>query len=150
MTASGDLTLNDSVSNGKNARSGDTLWVAVYFESPSSEVKGYVKFHIVLAIVIVLAVVSGLKCAAVAIVRLIGAVYIPTVVEVTEIEVKKCGRRAKAEICGLAGVGNVTIFEEAVVVDSATAVVDTEADSVKPVGKLTHCILIGSVSKKIV
>lgn len=146
----GDFILNDSVLNGKNVWLGDIFWVVVYFELFLSEVKGYVKFYIVLVAVIVLVVVSGLKCVVVVIVCLIGVVYIFMAVEVIEIEVKKCGWWVKVEICGFVGVGNVIIFEEVAAVDLVIVAVDIEVDLVKFVGKLMYCIFIGLVLKKIV
>lgn len=145
----GEFLLYDNVLNGKKVWLGDIGCVVVYLELFLSEVKSYVIFYSVF-VVVVFVVSGGLKCVVVVMVCLIGVVYIFMVVEVIEIEVKKCGWWVKVEMCGFVGVGNVIILEEVVEVDLVIVVVDIEVDLVKFVGFLMYCMLIGLVLKKMV
>lgn len=74
-------------------------------------------------------------------VRFIGTVYIHTVVEVSEKKVKETGHLTKAEIDGLGGVKNASIKKETEERDGTTAVVDKNAETVRPDGKKASKIL---------
>lgn len=77
----------------------------------------------------------------VAIVRLMGTVYIHTVVEVSEKVGEKPGHLSKVEINGLGGVKNASIKKETEERDGTTTVVDKNAETVCPDGKFAAKIL---------